>query len=95
MATIIYLLQFNSEVLFPSKNIKTLHDVMCRRCAAEGRDLPEAYATVRRRIIADGVYKHVPLPGWEYKIIRRDLLHKPIQRKLPLEIEADVKQSVG
>lgn len=80
----IYLLQFNSEVLFPSKNIKTLWQMLWNRCRAELRDPPEPYATVRRRIISDGKYVHVPLPGWTYQIIARELLHKSVQTRLPL-----------
>jgi hypothetical protein len=79
-----YILSFNSEVLWPSFNIKTLWAVMVRRCKQEGRDLPDSYDNVRRLIIVNGFYKHIPLPGWQYKIERRDLLKKSVQQKLPL-----------
>lgn len=81
---IIYLLQFNSEVLFPCRNIQTLWQMLYNRCKAEDKTTPDPYATVRRRIIADGKYVHVPAPGWEYRIIRRDLLKKTVQTRLPL-----------
>jgi len=57
---------------------------MVRRCKQEGRDLPDSYDNVRRLIIVNGFYKHIPLPGWQYKIERRDLLKKSVQQKLPL-----------
>jgi hypothetical protein len=95
MSSTTYILQFNGEVLWPSHNVATLWHVLCNRCKLEGRDAPEPYQTVRRRIIAEGIYKHVPLPGWEYKIVQRDMLRKPGQRKLPFEKETSVKQSAG
>lgn len=93
MAQVTYILMFNAEVLWPSHNIATLWHVLYNRCKAETREAPEPYATVRRRIMADGLYKHTPLPGWEYKIIRRDMLHKPGQRKLSFPKETQLKQS--
>ncbi len=95
MSKTIYLLQFNSEVLFPSHNIQTLWQMLWNRCKAETREAPLPYATVRRRIIADGQYIHTPLPGWTYKIIKRDLLRKPVQRRLPLnDYQKELSESV-
>jgi len=91
MSTTTYILQFNGEVLWPSHNVKTLWHVLYNRCKAEVRDLPEPYATVRRRILADGKYIHSPLPGWTYQIIRRDMLLKPGQRRIKFIQDTGVK----
>ena len=84
MESTVYLLTFNSETLFASKNITVLWNTMSIRCATEHRDQPEPYHTVRRRILAEGKYTHEPQPGWRYQIIERQLLRKPVQRKLDL-----------
>lgn len=86
-----YILSFNTEVLFPSYNIHTLWLVMFRRIEQEGGTPCETYATVRRRIIADGKYSHSSRPGWSYTIVQRDLLKKSIQHKLPFANPAVVK----
>lgn len=80
-----YILSFNTEVLFPSYNIHTLHLVMCRRIAQEGGTMCEPYATVRRRILADGKYVHSSRPGWQYAIVQREMLKKSVQHKLPFD----------
>lgn len=80
-----YILSFNTEVLFPSYNIQTLWLVMYRRIEQEGGTPCEPYATVRRRINAEGKYTHSSRPGWSYSIVCRDMLKKSVQYKLSIE----------
>lgn len=46
-----------------------------------------SYHTVRRAIIKDGKYSFSAKNGFNYHIIARHLLQKPVQRKLPIEWE--------
>ena len=89
----VYILTFNSEVLFASKNLTVLWHAMYNRCKADNMEPPLAYATARRRIMAEGKYIHEPRKGWEYRIIERQLIRKPVQHKLGLFKDTDVKQS--
>jgi hypothetical protein len=93
MEATVYLLTFNAETLFASKNLTVLHHSMCRRCQLDNMDLPLAYATVRRRILAEGKYIHEPRKGWEYRIIERTLIRKPIQHRIGLFQDTVSKQS--
>ena len=93
MEATVYLLQFNSETLFASKNLTVLWHSMCIRAQHDVQELPLPYATVRRRILAEGKYIFEPRPGWQYKIIERQLIRKPIQRKMDLFKDTVVKQS--
>lgn len=90
---IVYLLCFNTEVLFPSMNITTLWQVLRKRCEQDNMPIPTEYHTVRRRIVKTGKYEHEPRQGWKYVIIQRELLRKqPAQAKLPFN-DTVVKQS--
>ena len=89
----VYLLTFNSEVLFASKNITVLWMSLYRRCEHDRLETPIPYATVRRRIIEKGFYIHEPRKGWEYRILIRTLIRKPVQRQIGLFQDAMPKQS--
>ena len=93
MSEEVYLLMFNSETLFASRNITVLHTSLFNRCKADGQRIPEAYYTVRRRILAEGKYVHEPVLGYKYQIILRQLIHKPVQHRLGLFNDTVVKQS--
>ena len=93
MEATVYLLMFNGETMFASKNITVLWHSMYNRCVGDRHQLPEAYATVRRRILAENKYSHQAAPGIVYHIIERQLIRKPIQRKLDLFQNTVVKQS--
>lgn len=93
MSSTVYLLQFNSETLFASVNLTVLWNSMYNKCAQDKFKLPDPYATARRRILAEGKYVHEPVLGYKYQIIERQLIRKPIQRKMDLFNETTVKQS--
>jgi len=93
MSGSVFILQFNGEPLFPSKNITVLWHVMYNRCSADRMHLPLPYATVRRRLVTHGEYIHEPRPGWTYRIIERQLLKKPVQHKIGFIEETLSKQS--
>lgn len=93
MSDTVYLLQFNDEVLFASKSLTVLHHAMFNRCTLDKMEHPLPYATARRRILAEGKYVHEPRRGWVYQIIERQLVRKPIQRRLDLFKDTVVKQS--
>lgn len=93
MEATVYILQFNDEVLFASKNLTVLHTAMWNRCHADKMEHPLPYATARRRILAEGKYVHEPRRGWVYRIIERQLIRKPIQHRLGLFSDTVVKQS--
>lgn len=93
MEATVYLLQFNSETLFASKNITVLLASMVNRCKADLMQHPDNYTKVRRLILAEGKYVHEPRPGWKYLIIERQLIRKPVQHRLGLFDDTVVKQS--
>ena len=80
----VLILLFNTEVLFPSRNLTVLLESMKNRCLNDNHQLPLNYATVRRAILKDGKYSHCASPGYNYHIIERQLLHKPVQRRIDL-----------
>lgn len=87
------MLLFNAEVLFASKNITVLLQSMHNRCEADQQDIPLPYATVRRKILADGKYSHKAGPGYNYHIVERKLIRKPVQHRIGLFKDTVVKQS--
>lgn len=91
----IFILQFNSETLYGSHNLTVLYRTICNRCHSDRHRMPEPYATVRRRLLAENKYIHEPVPGYAYKIIERQLIKKPIQQRLSLFQDSSVKQSVA
>lgn len=93
MEATVYLLMFNYETMFASKNITVLWHSMYNRCVGDRHLLPEPYATVRRRILAENKYTHQAAPGIVYHIIERQLIRKAVQRKLDLFNNTVVKQS--
>lgn len=93
MAQETYLLIFNGEVLFAFTTLSVAHGAMVNRCVWEKNTAPAGYATVRRSILAEGKYIHQPKPGWVYVITTRQLIRKPIQRRLALGQGAEAKQS--
>jgi len=94
MEQLTYILQFNDEVLYPSKNLKTIWQVMYNRCSREHVQVPDSYAVVRRRVLADGKYIHNSNPGWIYKIVQRNLLKKTAQLRMPLnQYQAELQKS--
>jgi len=93
MSEEVYLLQFNAETLFASRNITVLWHSLYNRCRSDAQRQPEPYHTVRRRILAEGKYVHEPVLGYKYQIISRQLIHKPVQHRLGLFEETVVKQS--
>jgi hypothetical protein len=93
MADTVYLLQFNDSTLFATKNITVAYHTMWNRCTADKHRVPEPYATVRRRLLAENKYVHEPALGYKYQIIQRAFLKKPIQHKIDLFNDTVVKQS--
>ena len=93
MKSQVYLLLFNAEVLFASKNITVLLQSMYNRCEMDNLQLPLPYATVRRAILKDGKYSHCGSPGYNYHIVERQLIRKPIQHRIGLFIETVGKRS--
>lgn len=89
----VYLLTFNREPLFASRNITVLWHAITNRCHTDKLEMPLPYATVRRRIMAEGKYIHEPRPGWRYEIIIRTLVKKSIQTRMRLEQDTEPKQS--
>ena len=88
----VYVLLFNSEILFTSYNLTVLHRTICNRCASDGHRMPEQYATARRYLLAENKYVHEPVAGYTYKIIERQLIKKPVQHKLTLFSDTPLKQ---
>ncbi len=93
MEATVYILLFNSEVMFASKTITVLHASVLNQCQANKHALPEPYATVRRRILADSKYSHMAAPGYNFHIVVRSFLRKPIQHRLGFFKDTVVKQS--
>lgn len=93
MDNTVYLIQFNESVLFATKNITVAYHTIYNKCQADKHRLPEPYATVRRRLLAENKYVHEPALGYRYMIIERALIKKPIQRRLDLFNDTVVKQS--
>ena len=55
--------------------------------------MPLPYATVRRAILRDQKYSHCASPGYNYHIIERQLIRKPVQRRADLFNDTVLKQS--
>ena len=89
----VHLLIFNTEVLFASRNITVLLQSMYNRCVNDNHQVPLNYATVRRAILKDGKYSHCASPGYNYHIIERQLIRKPIQRRIDLFNDTVAKRS--
>lgn len=93
MSSTVYLLQFNESTLFATKNITVAYHTIYNRCKADKHSLPEPYATVRRRLLAENKYVHEPALGYKYQIIERAFLKKPVQHRIDLFTDTVVKQS--
>jgi hypothetical protein len=89
----VYLLLINQEVLLASRNITVLAHSLFNRCKADGASLPLPYYSIRRKILATGKYVHDSAIGIKYSIIERSLVKKPVQHRLTLFEDAEVKQT--
>ena len=88
---IVYILIYNNNVQYASKDIRSLHGAMELMCSALPTNYPLSYVQVTRILNEKSFYIHTPAFGHQWQIIERELLYTR-RKKRPAVQRAEIKE---
>jgi hypothetical protein len=81
----VYILIYNSNVQYASKDVKSLHGAMDVMCNALPVERPLSYVQVTRILNEKSFYIHTPAFGHQWQVVERELLYTKRKKRPPVQ----------